>query len=113
MNTELSEHKKVSKKGNEFLGVRATDDKSKKGENHQYEVELPDGSKQMIHFQNGDPIAINGVTDDAILTILQHRLKAQMVTSGHPDDAGAYNAVTQAIRYRESAQRTPDLIRKS
>jgi hypothetical protein len=74
---------------NEALTIKAIDAPGSGGANHEYEIEWPDtivdppdgghcgGHEARIRFQNG-PIAeagINGVSNEALLAIVEDRLK--------------------------------------
>jgi hypothetical protein len=85
---------------NDQLVVTARDAPGLGGASHEYEIKLPDGSGVRLSFQNG-PIAesgVNGITQEALLSILIDRLEG--FQSGQ--FANDYNAA--ALDHLRSAQ---------
>lgn len=109
MAVNIMEH--VCTEADRDVVVKAIDEPGSDGAHHHYTVSWPEcgGRQLVVHFQEGPvgEVGINGVTIEALLAIVQHRLECfQGGPYSNRENALALTSVQNAMHWLHHRTRT-------
>jgi hypothetical protein len=95
---------------NELVTVQAVDQPNRGGASTKFVVDVKGGPRTEINFQNGPTAeSVNGLTNEALLAIVQDRLEGfQKGDFANDDSANALDHVKQALT--QLKRRTTDRV---